>query len=105
VSNKILSELTGTLPIAIAFPNGDFNQTVLEATAEEGFRYAFTTEPRQNLLPIANNKFTTLSRYMTTTTDIEKFGSACRIGYRPQVLYHDLKMHAKSMLKLNRRTR
>lgn len=101
VSNRILFELTGTLPIAIAFPNGNFNETVLEATVEEGFRYAFTTEPCQNRFPIENNKFTTLSRYMTTTTDINKFGGACRLGYQPHWLYNDLKMHAKRIIKLN----
>jgi len=51
LSNKILFETTGRLPIAIAFPNENFNQTVLEATGEEGFRYAFTTKPGINLLP------------------------------------------------------
>lgn len=101
VSNKILFGLTGTSPIAIAFPNGNFNQTVLEATEEEGFRYAFTTEPSRNLFPIQNDKFTTLSRYMTSTTDINKFGGACRLGYRPHALYHDLKVKAKSILKVN----
>ena len=101
VSNKILFELTGSLPIAIAFPNGNFNQMVLEATEKEGFRYAFTTEPAKNLLPIPNNKFTTLNRYMTNTTKINKFGGACRLGYRPHALYHDLKTKTKLILKSN----
>jgi len=74
----------------------------LEATEEEGFRYAFTVEPSRNLFPIENNKFTTLGRYMTNTTEINKFGGACRLGYRPHAVYHDLKMHAKSILKFNR---
>ena len=100
LSNKILRELTGVSPMAIAFPNGNFSQMVLEATEEEGFRYAFTTEPARNLLPIAKNKLTILNRYMTNTTKIEKFGSACRIGYQPQRLYHDLKTKAKSILKV-----
>lgn len=98
-ANKILFELTGTLPIAIAFPNGNFNQMVLEATEEEGFRYAFTTVPAKNLFPISNNKFTTLNRYMTDTTEINKFGGARRIGYRPHVLYDDLKTKTKLMFK------
>jgi peptidoglycan/xylan/chitin deacetylase (PgdA/CDA1 family) len=102
VSNKILFELTNTLPIAIAFPNGNFNQTVLEATEEEGFQYAFTTEPCRNLFPIENNKFTTLNRYMTNTTKINKFGGACRLGYRPHALYHDLKTRATILLKSHR---
>ncbi len=101
VSNKILFELTGALPLAVAFPNGNFNQTVLKATEEEGFRYAFTTAPGKNLLPIQNTKFTTLNRFMTNTMKINKFGGACRLGYRPQALYHDLKIQTKSILNLN----
>jgi peptidoglycan/xylan/chitin deacetylase (PgdA/CDA1 family) len=99
VSNKILFDLTGTSPIAIAFPNGNFNQMVLDATEEEGFRYAFTIEPTINLFPMPNNKFTILNRYMTDTTKINKFGGACRIGYRPHVLYDDLKTKAKLIFK------
>jgi peptidoglycan/xylan/chitin deacetylase (PgdA/CDA1 family) len=102
VSNKILFDLTGALPNTIAFPNGNFNQMVLETTEEEGFQYAFTTEPYRNLFPIDNKKFTTLNRYMTNTMRVTKFGGACRLGYRPHALYHDLKTHAKSVLKLNR---
>lgn len=102
ISNKILFETTGRLPIAIAFPNGNFNQTVLEVTEQEGFRYAFTTEPHSNLFPIHNNKITILDRYMTNTTKISKFGGACRLGYRPQALYHDLKAGVKSILSLKR---
>jgi peptidoglycan/xylan/chitin deacetylase (PgdA/CDA1 family) len=102
VSNKILFELTNTLPIAIAFPNGNFNQTVLEATEEEGFRFAFTTEPHPNLFPIKHNKLTLLSRYMTNTMNINKFGDACRLGYQPHALYYDLKMQAKSILKMRK---
>ena len=95
VSNKILFDLTNTLPNAIAFPNGNYNQMVLEATEEEGFQYAFTTEPGRNLFPIGNNKLTCLNRYMTDTTKINKFGGFCRIGYEPGTLYEDLKMKVK----------
>lgn len=100
-SNKILLRLTDNLPTAIAFPNGNFNETVLEATEEEGFQYAFTTQPYRNILPIVNNKFTILNRYMTNTTKINEFGASCRLGYQPHTLYHDLKMQAKSIFKLN----
>lgn len=102
VSNKILLELTNSLPIAIAFPNGNFNQTVLEATEEIGFRYAFTTEAHPNLFPIQNDKFTTLNRYMTDTTEINRFGGACRLGYQPHALYRDLKIRTKSILNFNK---
>jgi peptidoglycan/xylan/chitin deacetylase (PgdA/CDA1 family) len=102
VSNRILFELTGTFPISIAFPNGNFNPTVLEATKEEGFQYAFTTEPSQNLFPIPKNKFIRLNRFMTNTIKINKFGSACRLGYQPDTLFHDFKTGVKSLLSLRR---
>jgi peptidoglycan/xylan/chitin deacetylase (PgdA/CDA1 family) len=98
-SNDILFRLTGKLPIATAFPNGDYNKLVLDATEEEGFRYAFTTEPKQNLLPIEHGKLIHLSRYMTNTTKITKFASFCRLGYEPDLLYYGLKVKIESILK------
>lgn len=100
VSNKILFELTGALPVTIAFPNGNHNQTVLEATREEGFQYAFTIEPGINNFPIAGNEFTCLNRYMTNTMDIKRFGSLCRLGYDPGTLYENLKIKTMRLLKL-----
>ena len=90
-SNKIIFELTNSLPNSIAFPNGNFNQTVLDVTEEEGFRYAFTTNPGPNIFPIQNDKLTCLNRYMTVTTKISEFGSFCRLGYKPDILYNELK--------------
>lgn len=92
VSNKIIQELTNSTPISLAFPNGDYNPLVLEATEEEGIRYAFTTEPFTNLIPIQRSKLTCLNRYMSNTTEINKFGGFCRLGYTPTALYDELKM-------------
>lgn len=99
VSNKILLQLTGTLPITIAFPNGNYNQMVLEATEEEGFQYAFTTRRDTNRFPIESKEFTCVNRYMTDTREIGKFGGFCRMGYEPGELYEDLKMRAKHMFQ------
>jgi len=99
LSNKVLLELTGTLPIAIAFPNGNFNQMVLEATEEEGFLYAFTTKFGKNAVPLSTNKLICLNRYMTNTTKINKFGSFCRLGYEPHSLYENLKIKTKFKIK------
>lgn len=100
-SNRIISELTNSSPIAVAFPNGNYNEKVLQATQEEGFRFAFTTEPGRNLLPILNNNLTCLNRYMTTSaTNIKRFGSLCRLGYDPRDLYEDLKIKTMVLLSL-----
>ena len=99
ISNKIIFELTNSTPISIAFPNGNYNQLVLEATEEIGMQYAFNIEPRRNLIPIGNNKLTCLNRYMTNTTKINKFGGFCRLGYTPNTLYDELIMRASILKK------
>jgi len=98
-SNKILFDLTGTLPTATAFPNGNYNNLVLEATEEEGFQFAFTTQPKINLLPVEHGNLICLNRYITNTTKITKFGSFCRLGYEPDSLYTGLKVKMKSLIR------
>jgi peptidoglycan/xylan/chitin deacetylase (PgdA/CDA1 family) len=99
-SNKILLDLTGKFPIATAFPNGDYNKQVLEVFEEEGFRYAFTTEQKKNLIPINTSKLVILDRYMTDTTKITKYGGFCRIGYTPDLLHTQLKEKMNSIFRL-----
>ncbi len=99
VSNKVISDLTGSMPVSIAFPNGNYNQQVLEVTEEEGFQYAFSIEPRRNLFPMGDNKLTCLNRYMTNTTNINKFGGFCRMGYTPNTLYDKLILNASFLKK------
>lgn len=98
-SNKILFDLTGISPIVMAFPNGNYNNLILEVTKDFGFRYAFTTEQKKNHLPIEYQDLICLNRYMTNTTKISKFGSFCRLGYEPDLLYAGLKMKIKSPIK------
>jgi len=98
-SNNILLNLTGRLPISTAYPNGNFNSLVLEVTEEVGFRYAFTTERRQNRLPFESRNLLCLNRYMTKTNNIRKFGSYCRLGYEPDLLYEDIKEKIMSHIK------
>lgn len=102
ISNNILLDLTGKLPIATAFPNGNYNEVVLDVTGEVGFRYAFTIEPNRNLLPLGHNNLICLSRYMTNTTKIDKFGSFCRLGYEPDSLYYNMKSKIKSFIKMGK---
>lgn len=98
-SNNIFLDLTGRLPIATAFPNGNHNSLVLEVTEEVGFQYAFTSEPKQNLLPIEPKNLVCLNRYMTNTIEIGKYGSFCRLGYKPDLFYDNIKEKTKSLLK------
>lgn len=98
-SNKILFDLTGTLPISIAFPNGNYNKMVVEVTEEVGFKYAFSIKQKINLLPIEHQNLICLNRYVTNTIKINKFGSFCRLGYEPDLLYADLKRKIKPPIK------
>jgi len=99
-SNKILFDLTGTLPIGVAYPNGNYNKVVLEATEEAGFKFAFNTKQKSNPLPIEHQNLICLNRFMTNTSKINKFGSFCRLGYEPDLLYAGLK---KGILSSNSR--
>lgn len=98
VSNKILYELTGKTPKSIAFPNGNYNQLVLETTQEIGFKYAFTTEKGRNILPLEDQHFMRLKRFITNSTDIKEYGSFCRMDFEPNNFYYNLKIQIKNRL-------
>jgi len=99
LSNAILQDLTGKKPLSIAFPNGNFNPLILELAEEEGFQYAFTTEPTRLLLSNRSEGMLCLGRLMTNTSKIEKFGSFCRLGYESEVTYWNIKMQLRSIIK------
>lgn len=90
-SNKFLASLTGTFPISTAFPNGYFNQLVLELAEEAGFRLAFSVVPQKNHLPLENRKLICISRFMANTKIIKNYGSFYRLGYTPGSLFSDIK--------------
>lgn len=97
-SSRILTDLTGKVPVSAAFPNGNFNNLVLEATEEAGIKYAFTTNPKQNLLPMEQKNLICLDRYMTNTTKVRRYGGFCRLGYEPEVLYSGLRSRLRSII-------
>ena len=86
-SNKILSDLTGTSPIVVAFPNGSYNKMALDVAEEIGFRIAFNAKPKKNQLPIETRNLICLSRFMANTNNIKNYGSFYRLGYTPGSLY------------------
>ena len=93
-SNRLLFELTGSLPISMAFPNGTFNKSVLELAEKAGFLFAFTTQNNINILPITDNGIISLNRFMTKTTNIKNYGSFNRLGYTSDMVYLYLKKRA-----------
>ena len=99
ISNKILFDLTETRPITTAFPNGDFNDLVLEVTLEEGFRFAYTTKQKLNYLPFVQDNLVCLNRLMTIQGNISRFGSLCRLDYFPDDQYSDMKNRMAYLMK------
>jgi hypothetical protein len=93
LSNKVLFEITGTKPLIVAFPNGNFNNKILDIAADLGFQIAFTTINKLNCLPITvnNNKLISLNRFMAKPISIKKYGGLNRLGYTSKSLYADIK--------------
>jgi peptidoglycan/xylan/chitin deacetylase (PgdA/CDA1 family) len=55
-SASIMEEITGSRPMMFAYPNGDFDDRVVSATAETGYTLAFTTT--KGFLGQADNRLT-----------------------------------------------
>lgn len=91
LSNKILIDVTGFVPISIAFPNGNFNNRVLEVAEEVGFRFALTTKSNLNKLPIENSKINSLDRFMTKSIPAKRYITFNRLNYNSNSLYISLK--------------
>lgn len=89
--NKALQDITGKLPESIAFPNGNFNDDVLEVSKQSGMKFIYTTQYFSNALPFADKLMLKLDRFMAKPTDIKNYGSFTRMGYSPASLYEGMK--------------
>lgn len=101
-TNSTLAGITGVEPISVAFPNGNYNALVLKVAREAGFRFAFTVRPIKNQLPLEQSagEMACLHRFMTRPQNIREYGSFCRVGYHPKLLYDQLKDKAMFYKKL-----
>ena len=97
--NKTLFEITGKIPNIISFPNGDYNQKILQASKETGFQYVFSTEGKSNMLPISKNPPIVLNRFMTFPISVRKYVGLNQIGYTPHSLFENLKKKVHSFFK------
>jgi peptidoglycan/xylan/chitin deacetylase (PgdA/CDA1 family) len=52
----IISELTGSKPYIISYPNGEYDQRVVEISKAAGLVLGFTCDQRFNYLPLVSNK-------------------------------------------------
>jgi len=64
-AQESLREMTGTSPIAIAYPNGEYNDEIIQTSRELGLKIGFTTRQRKITLPIEPSKMNlmTLGRF------------------------------------------
>jgi peptidoglycan/xylan/chitin deacetylase (PgdA/CDA1 family) len=90
-SNDFLRSITGFTPISIAFPNGYYNELVLDVIEAAGFRVAFSAVPGKNNLPIDNSRLICLKRFMSNNNNIKNYGSFFRLGYTPGSLFSKIK--------------
>ena len=51
-AQRFLRNVTGTSPIAIAYPNGAYDESTMAAAAAAGLKLGFTTRPRKSRLPL-----------------------------------------------------
>ena len=58
-----LTDLLGSPPRVIAYPNGNYDDRTLRIAAEAGFAVGFTVEPRKSRLPLAAQDLLRLPRY------------------------------------------
>jgi peptidoglycan/xylan/chitin deacetylase (PgdA/CDA1 family) len=63
-AQRYLEGATGLRPEAVAYPNGDYNATVLEIARAVGLRVGITTDRRKNRVPFSDSDLLTLGRYI-----------------------------------------
>lgn len=61
---RALAEMTGVLPIAIAYPNGNHGAATVAAARDAGLRMGFTVAPRRSRLPMAAGNPMTIGRFL-----------------------------------------
>lgn len=92
-----LHQLTGIVPMAISFPNGNYSYSILAIAKENGLKLGITVEEKKNYLPLgADNDFLCLRRFVLNgARDIITQCEVCRSDF---VLRHKLKSVRKNKL-------
>jgi peptidoglycan/xylan/chitin deacetylase (PgdA/CDA1 family) len=78
---EVLRQLAGYAPIAIAYPNGNYSQAVVEVSLAAGLRVGLTVLPHRDTLPITAAGRMTLGRFSFdggegARAQCRKFGAA-----------------------------
>ena len=61
---QALQDLVGYAPVAIAYPNGNFSQAIVDASLAAGLRVGFTVLPHRDQLPLTVGGRMTLGRFL-----------------------------------------
>jgi peptidoglycan/xylan/chitin deacetylase (PgdA/CDA1 family) len=86
--NSNLKDIIGHEPDMIAFPNGNYNENVVNIALRLGFRLAFTTNNDINPTHIPDTGLVKLNRFMAQTTNIKSYAEYNRLNYMPSKLYY-----------------
>jgi peptidoglycan/xylan/chitin deacetylase (PgdA/CDA1 family) len=62
-AQQYLEAVTGTRASAVAYPEGSYDETVLEIATEVGFSCGVTTARRKDRVPVARNRLLELGRF------------------------------------------
>ncbi len=80
-----LREMTGQTPVAIAYPNGNFDDSIVELCRAAGLSVGVTIRPGKNRLPLSAQRLMRLSRFCIH--EDAPFMSQCRT-YRADLLLY-----------------
>jgi len=85
---EALTGITGSAPIAIAYPNGDHSDAVVEAAQAAGLRLGMTVRPTKNTVPAPGaGGLMRLGRfYLHGDADAKRQFEQCRGGFIPSRL-------------------
>lgn len=92
VCQSELTALTGRVPIALAYPNGDHSPTVIRAARAAGLRIGFTVRPRRNAVRRAGHpEQMHISRfYIRGGSHVGREFHACSSGFVPSQFVRNL---------------
>jgi peptidoglycan/xylan/chitin deacetylase (PgdA/CDA1 family) len=94
-SQETLRALTGTAPVAIAYPNGNHSPLVVQAARAAGLRVGFTVQAAKNRLGAGPGGAMHLGRfYFHGRPDAAREFEACRGGFVPSRMVHNLRQPA-----------
>jgi peptidoglycan/xylan/chitin deacetylase (PgdA/CDA1 family) len=91
VCNINLRDILGFEPVITAFPNGNYNENVLNIVKALGFRFAFTTYNDINPTHFPETGLVKLNRFMAQTGNIQQYAEYNRLNYMPSSLFYTTK--------------